>query len=64
MTATVESHRLTTARAVVDGIAAEMERDESVCYLGEDVGAYGGIFGSSTGLLDRFGATRVIDTPI
>jgi pyruvate dehydrogenase E1 component beta subunit len=49
---------------MVDGIAAEMERDESVIYLGEDVGAYGGIFGSSTGLLDRFGATRVIDTPI
>jgi pyruvate dehydrogenase E1 component beta subunit len=49
---------------MVDGIAAEMERDESVIYLGEDVGAYGGIFGSSTGLLDRFGGTRVIDTPI
>ncbi|HEV8569606.1 MAG TPA: pyruvate dehydrogenase complex E1 component subunit beta [Actinoplanes sp.] len=64
MTATAETHRLTTARAMVDGIAAEMERDESVIYLGEDVGAYGGIFGSSTGLLDRFGATRVIDTPI
>jgi pyruvate dehydrogenase E1 component beta subunit len=62
MTATAE--RLTTARAMVDGIAAEMARDESVIYLGEDVGAYGGIFGSSTGLLDRFGATRVIDTPI
>ncbi len=64
MTATAETHRLTTAKAMVDGIAAEMERDESVIYLGEDVGAYGGIFGSSTGLLDRFGATRVIDTPI
>jgi pyruvate dehydrogenase E1 component beta subunit len=64
MTATQNVHRLTTAKAMVDGIAAEMERDESVIYLGEDVAAYGGIFGSSTGLLDRFGATRVIDTPI
>jgi pyruvate/2-oxoglutarate/acetoin dehydrogenase E1 component len=64
MTATAQTHRLTTAKAMVDGIAAEMERDPSVFYLGEDVGAYGGIFGSSTGLLDRFGATRVIDTPI
>jgi pyruvate/2-oxoglutarate/acetoin dehydrogenase E1 component len=64
MTATQSRHRLTTAKAMVDGIAAEMERDESVIYLGEDVGAYGGIFGSSTGLLDRFGGTRVIDTPI
>ncbi|SNT63136.1 pyruvate dehydrogenase E1 component beta subunit [Asanoa hainanensis] len=64
MTATASRHRLTTAKAMVDGIAAEMERDESVIVLGEDVGAYGGIFSSSTGLLDRFGATRVIDTPI
>jgi pyruvate/2-oxoglutarate/acetoin dehydrogenase E1 component len=64
MTATESRHRVTTSKAMVDGIAAEMERDESVIVLGEDVGAYGGIFGSSTGLLDRFGATRVIDTPI
>jgi len=35
-----------------------------VFYMGEDVGAYGGIFGSSTGLLDKFGPERVIDTPI
>ena len=64
MTATASRHRMTTAKAMVDGIAGEMERDESVIVLGEDVGAYGGIFSSSTGLLDRFGATRVIDTPI
>ena len=64
MTATAATSRLTTARAMVDGIAAEMARDDSVIYLGEDVGAYGGIFGSATGLLDRFGATRVIDIPI
>jgi pyruvate dehydrogenase E1 component beta subunit len=57
-------HRLTTSKAMVDGIAAEMERDASVIYLGEDVGAYGGIFGSTTGLLERFGPQRVIDTPI
>lgn len=64
MTITENVHRLTTSKAMADGIAAEMERDESVIYLGEDVGAYGGIFGSTAGLLDRFGATRVIDTPI
>ncbi|HSF26189.1 MAG TPA: alpha-ketoacid dehydrogenase subunit beta, partial [Actinomycetes bacterium] len=56
--------RLTTAKAMVEAIAAEMERDPSVVYLGEDVGAYGGIFSSTTGLLDRFGPDRVIDTPI
>ena len=66
MTVTSErkTHRITTAKAMSDGIAAEMVRDDSVFYLGEDVGAYGGIFGSSGGLLERFGPRRVIDTPI
>ena len=56
--------RLTTSKAMVEALAQEMERDPSVIYLGEDVGAYGGIFGSTTGLLERFGPARVIDTPI
>jgi pyruvate dehydrogenase E1 component beta subunit len=60
----VSTRRLTTSKAMVEAIAEEMERDDSVVYLGEDVGAYGGIFGSTTGLLDRFGPGRVIDTPI
>lgn len=42
----------------------EMERDENVFVMGEDVGAYGGIFSSTTGLLERFGPQRVVDTPI
>jgi len=58
------THRITTSRAMVEAIALEMERDSSVIYLGEDVGAYGGIFSSTTGLLDRFGPGRVLDTPI
>lgn len=58
------SRRLTTSKAMVEAIAQEMERDPSVFYMGEDVGAYGGIFSSTTGLLDRFGPQRVIDTPI
>ncbi|UAB79345.1 alpha-ketoacid dehydrogenase subunit beta [Erythrobacter sp. SCSIO 43205] len=55
-------------------IAEEMERDESVVVLGEDVvggmgtdggpEAIGGIWSTSTGLFDKFGANRVIDTPI
>ena len=49
------TRRLTTSKAMVEAIAQEMERDESVFYLGEDVGAYGGIFGSTTGLLEQFG---------
>jgi pyruvate dehydrogenase E1 component beta subunit len=58
------SRRLTTSKAMVEALAQEMERDQSVFYLGEDVGAYGGIFGSTTGLLEQFGRERVIDTPI
>jgi len=58
------SHRLTTAKAMVEAIEFEMERDPSVFYLGEDVGPYGGIFGSTTGLQEKFGPSRVIDTPI
>ena len=45
------THRLTTAKAMVEAIEFEMHRDPDVFYLGEDVGAYGGIFGSTTGLL-------------
>ncbi len=56
--------RVNTSKAMVEAIAAEMEADPEVFYLGEDVGAYGGIFSSTTGLLDRFGPDRVIDTPI
>ena len=56
--------RLTTSRAMVEAIAQEMQRDPSVIYMGEDVGNYGGIFGSTTGLLEQFGPERVIDTPI
>ena len=58
------THTSTTSKAMVEAIALEMELDPNVIYLGEDVGEYGGIFSSTTGLLDRFGPTRVIDTPI
>lgn len=58
------ARRLTTAKAIVEAITQEMDRDPSVFYLGEDVGAYGGAFGASAGLRDRFGADRVRDTPI
>ncbi|MDQ7028736.1 MAG: alpha-ketoacid dehydrogenase subunit beta [Ardenticatenia bacterium] len=55
---------LTTARAIAEAIAQEMERDERVFIMGEDIGAYGGIFGATQGLLEKFGPERVMDTPI
>ena len=41
-----------------------MEADEAIVLLGEEVGLYGGAYGVTKGLLDRFGENRVIDTPI
>ncbi|GAB6987753.1 alpha-ketoacid dehydrogenase subunit beta [Nocardioides pyridinolyticus] len=64
MEAPQATRRLTTSKAMVEAIDQEMERDPSVFYMGEDVGAYGGIFGSTSGLLEKFGPQRVIDTPI
>ncbi|HHC08673.1 MAG TPA: alpha-ketoacid dehydrogenase subunit beta [Actinobacteria bacterium] len=64
MTATMTERKLTMQKAIAEAIRQEMERDESVFVMGEDVGVYGGIFGATEGLLDRFGPDRVIDTPI
>jgi pyruvate/2-oxoglutarate/acetoin dehydrogenase E1 component len=50
--------------AIREAIAEEMERDPSVIFLGEDVGAAGGVFAVTPGLQERFGAERVVDTPI
>ena len=56
--------KLSTAKAMQEAISQRMARDESVFVMGEDVGPYGGIFSSTTGLIDRFGPERVLDTPI
>ena len=56
--------KLTTARAIAEGIGQEMERDPGVVVLGEDVGKYGGIFGASGGVLVMFGPVGVLETPI
>jgi pyruvate/2-oxoglutarate/acetoin dehydrogenase E1 component len=55
---------LTFREAVAAGLAQEMERDESVYFIGEDVAAAGGVFKTTGGLLERFGPRRVRDTPI
>lgn len=66
MTTTVDAgtRKLTTAKAISEGIAQEMRRDPDVFVMGEDVGPYGGIFGSTGGLFEEFGTARIIDTPI
>lgn len=58
------SRELTYAQAINLALMEEMERDEAVILPGEDVGAYGGVFGVTRGLQQRFGPERVRDTPI
>jgi len=55
---------ITYLEAVREALTKEMERDVNVFCLGEDIGAYGGAFKATEGLLERFGPNRVIDTPI
>lgn len=61
---TLKMRMLTGNKAMAEAIALEMERDPSVFVLGEDVGKYGGIFGSTQGLFEKFGQDRIMDTPI
>jgi pyruvate/2-oxoglutarate/acetoin dehydrogenase E1 component len=55
--------QLTGRNAVAAALAQEMARDERVVLLGEDISS-GGVFKTTAGLVDRFGAERVWDTPI
>lgn len=50
--------------AIAEAIGQEMERDEKVFVMGEDIGVYGGIFGATTQLWQKFGHERIMDTPI
>jgi 2-oxoisovalerate dehydrogenase E1 component beta subunit len=54
----------TYLEAIRQALFDEMARDERVFVMGEDVGAYGGAFKVTEGLLDRYGEERVVDTPI
>jgi acetoin:2,6-dichlorophenolindophenol oxidoreductase subunit beta len=55
---------LTFAQAVNEALAEEMRRDQSVCIMGEDVAEAGTPFKVLSGLVQEFGVSRVIDTPI
>ena len=54
----------TVREALRDAMAEEMRNDETVFLMGEEVAEYNGAYKVSQGLLDEFGARRVIDTPI
>lgn len=55
---------LSYAQAIQEAIAIAMEEDPRVFIMGEDIGVYGGAFQVTGDLVHRFGADRVIDTPI
>jgi pyruvate dehydrogenase E1 component beta subunit len=56
--------KMTMVQALNLALQQEMEKDDSVIVLGEDVGVDGGVFRVTDGLIDRFGAERVLDTPL
>ncbi len=57
-------NKLTGSKAMIQALEQEMNRDSNIFLMGEDIGKYGGIFGSTTGLFDKFGSERIMDTPI
>ena len=61
---TAQGKPVTLLEAIREGLWEEMERDPSVFLMGEDIGAYGGAFKVTEGMLDAFGPLRVVDTPI
>jgi pyruvate dehydrogenase E1 component beta subunit len=60
----VEMVEMTVRQALNEALAEEMRRDENVFLMGEEVAEYNGAYKVSQGLLDEFGAKRVVDTPI
>jgi hypothetical protein len=59
-----ETVEMTYREAVKQAIRDAMIRDERVFLMGEDVGAYGGCYAVSKGLMDEFGEDRIRDTPL
>jgi pyruvate dehydrogenase E1 component beta subunit len=55
---------MNNVQAVNDALMYEMGKDDSVMMIGEDVGREGGVFRATTGLQEKYGRARVIDTPL
>ncbi|MDX1621992.1 MAG: alpha-ketoacid dehydrogenase subunit beta [Nitriliruptorales bacterium] len=60
----VETRTISFREATKQAIREALNRDERVFLMGEDVGAYGGCFAVTMGLLDEFGPERIRDTPL
>ena len=60
----METKLMSVKEAIITAMSEEMRKDENVFLMGEDVGIFGGDFGTSVGMLDEFGPERIKDTPI
>ena len=56
--------QMTMIQAITDALEIELRKDNQTLIFGEDVGKNGGVFRATEGLYDKFGADRVIDTPL
>ncbi|CAN4077015.1 unnamed protein product [Withania somnifera] len=63
-TSSKPAHELLLFEALHEGLEEEMDRDPTVCVMGEDVGHYGGSYKVTKGLAPEYGDLRVLDTPI
>jgi len=64
MTLATTQHEVTYLEAISEALDEEMSRDEQVFLLGEDIGPYGGAFRVTAGFQKKYGAWRVLDTPL
>jgi len=55
---------VTYQAAIRETLGEELRRDEKVIIMGEDIGDFGGLTGTTIGLIDEFGSNRIIETPI
>jgi acetoin:2,6-dichlorophenolindophenol oxidoreductase subunit beta len=60
----MSTRELTFAQAIREALDEELARDEHIVVMGEDVGVWGGVFRCTEGLYQKYGADRVIDTPL
>ena len=64
MRMSMPSREISYREAVREAMSEAMREDESVFLMGEDVGVYGGAFGVSRGMIEKFGEERVVDAPL
>ena len=60
----MSTRELTFSQAIREALDEELARDPNIFVLGEDVGAWGGVFRTTEGLFEKYGPDRVIDTPL